>query len=82
MNILQILVPSECDKLKILMYEELGCQPVYQDGQSCPIYYNCGEYTTDANTCNYQGHRFKKGEKLDNGLTYESCSIACTCKGG
>lgn len=64
------------------MYQELGCKAEYENAQKCPSHFTCGEFKDDAESCNFQGRTYKKGETLDNDVTLKSCSVACFCNGG
>lgn len=73
-------VPKECDKLGILMYEELGCKPEY-DGSKCPTHFTCGDYKKEPDTCHFAGRKYKVKENIDDEITYRGCSIGCFCSG-
>ncbi|RZC27672.1 hypothetical protein BDFB_013129 [Asbolus verrucosus] len=71
------LAAENCDKLGILVYEDLGCTPVY-NSKPCPIKYKCENWEKlDTNKCHYKGKSYNQGEELpDTGVP---CDNGCSC---
>ncbi|KAG5865686.1 hypothetical protein JTB14_019902, partial [Gonioctena quinquepunctata] len=70
---------EDCDKLGIILYEDLGCKPVIKDGHECPIKYDC-DLEAKNDTCMFRGRSLIVGEGLDNSLTYDTCNVGCSCR--
>ncbi|XP_017777689.1 PREDICTED: protein NEL-like [Nicrophorus vespilloides] len=69
-----------CDKMGLLLYEELGCNPVFaEDNNSCPISYDCKKYERSLQQCTYQGRTYFPGEDIDKDILNPSCHAGCQC---
>ncbi|XP_018562550.1 uncharacterized protein LOC108904460 [Anoplophora glabripennis] len=68
-----------CDHLGTILYEDLGCKPVFEPGNSCPTQYSCTPFKTYKETCLFRGKRYNINEKVDDSLIMENCFYDCKC---
>ncbi|KAL6429458.1 hypothetical protein ACFW04_008251 [Cataglyphis niger] len=78
---------DNCDKTKcpgpLAYYEALGCNPVYEKGDSCcATRYNCDHLKERSKTkCYVNGKEYEIGEPLKE-EDANPCDVGCTCRSG
>jgi hypothetical protein len=71
-------VAENCDKLGILLYEELNCTPIYSNASTCPVKYECKDFgKLDSAKCYYKGKSYEIDEKIPD--TKSRCLNDCRC---
>ncbi|XP_050297620.1 uncharacterized protein LOC126736999 [Anthonomus grandis grandis] len=75
---------TNCDSKGILVYEDIGCKPVFKDNnQQCPYKFDCVfAQPKSPGACLFKGRTYKSGEHIDSNLTYSGCSVGCFCTEG
>ncbi|XP_028131820.1 uncharacterized protein LOC114327410 isoform X1 [Diabrotica virgifera virgifera] len=68
---------DDCDKLGILLYEDVGCTPVLAPGKSCPIKYEC-DLAIRNNTCLFRGTEISTTTRPTD-VDFGSCNVGCFC---
>ncbi|KAJ8936562.1 hypothetical protein NQ318_017028 [Aromia moschata] len=69
-----------CDHLGTVMYEDINCAPVYEPNNTCPVKFECGDFSSHNETCVFRGRRYDVNEEVDEFITYENCYVACRCE--
>jgi hypothetical protein len=76
--ILANVFAENCDKLGILLYEELNCTPIYSNASTCPVKYECKDFgKLDSAKCYYKGKSYEIDEKIPD--TKSRCLNDCRC---
>lgn len=70
---------DNCDKLGVLLYEDIGCLPVKNAEETCPSRYDCN-LNRPKSGCIFKAKNFSPGEDIESDLTYSGCSIGCRCE--
>ncbi|KAF2883828.1 hypothetical protein ILUMI_22359 [Ignelater luminosus] len=71
---------EECDKLGILLYEEIGCKPIKNNpNDPCASSYDCKHLEEKEEHCSFQGKKYKDREGLPDDAIRETCSSGCFC---
>uniref|UniRef100_A0A6P7FEU2 Uncharacterized protein LOC114327412 isoform X2 n=1 Tax=Diabrotica virgifera virgifera TaxID=50390 RepID=A0A6P7FEU2_DIAVI len=68
---------DECDKLGILLYEDVGCTPIQAPGKSCPIKYEC-DLAVRNNTCLFRGKEISTTTRSTD-IDFGRCNVGCFC---
>ncbi|XP_068903579.1 uncharacterized protein [Tenebrio molitor] len=69
-----------CDKNGILIYEDFGCTPHYEDGKDCPSKYSCDGSEPSSTNCYFRGKTYQDSEAVDSTLASPSCNAGCHCR--
>lgn len=80
-SFLHIAKGNDCDHLGTIIYEDLSCKPIIQNGKNCPIKYEC-DLEEKNNTCLFRGREIPVNQEIPNDLIYGNCRIGCFCRGG
>ncbi|CAG9828916.1 unnamed protein product [Diabrotica balteata] len=70
---------DECDKLGILLYEDVGCTPIVKPGKSCPLKYEC-DLDVRNNTCLFRGKEISTTDRSAEN-DFGRCNVGCFCRG-
>jgi len=75
---------EECDKTECpgnqKLYQELECTPIYQNGQCCPVSYNCPDLSKrDPNKCYLHGKEYNVSDYVPFEETGKYCVPGCHC---
>ncbi|KAJ8937258.1 hypothetical protein NQ318_020645 [Aromia moschata] len=71
---------ENCDKLGILLYEDMACKPTYDKNNSCPVKFDCLGLMKSNNNCYFKGRTYRIDEQIDSKLTASSCNLGCFCE--
>ncbi|RZC39356.1 uncharacterized protein BDFB_013967 [Asbolus verrucosus] len=70
---------ASCDNLGILLYEDLGCTPQYEESKLCPVKYSCQGLEESDKYCYFRGKAYANQEIVDESLSDPSCDRGCFC---
>ncbi|XP_063913708.1 uncharacterized protein LOC135130280 isoform X3 [Zophobas morio] len=68
-----------CNRLGILLYEDLGCTPEYRAGQDCPYKYTCRGLEPSSDHCFFRGKSYSNKEVVNDTLSDGLCRSDCYC---
>lgn len=68
-----------CDKYGVLLYEDIACEPVKNETETCPSKYACN-FNRPKSGCLFKGKNYGPREDITSDLTYSACSIGCRCE--
>ncbi|CAG9819071.1 unnamed protein product [Phaedon cochleariae] len=74
----EVEAATNCDTLGTLVYEDIGCRPVMQEGHDCPIRYDCN-FERKKHTCNFRGRSIPMSQLIGNEHNYTTCESYCYC---
>uniref|UniRef100_A0A336LZ04 CSON008080 protein n=1 Tax=Culicoides sonorensis TaxID=179676 RepID=A0A336LZ04_CULSO len=70
---------SECPGVQKL-YGELGCTPIFNDGDCCPVKYECPDMQSwRKDKCYFDGEEYSVRDKIPSGKTKQNCVASCFC---
>ncbi|XP_044252707.1 uncharacterized protein LOC123003782 isoform X1 [Tribolium madens] len=73
------VLSKKCDNLGILLYEDMGCSPHYEESNPCPTRYACHGLESSEKHCFYKSKIYEIGEIVDNQISNGSCYQSCRC---
>ncbi|XP_068903578.1 uncharacterized protein [Tenebrio molitor] len=79
LTVITSLLGEGCDKNGIIIYEDLGCTPHYDEGNDCPSKYTCEGLEPSSTSCYFQGKAYQDGEPVEDDLLSRSCNVGCFC---
>ncbi|KAF2888502.1 hypothetical protein ILUMI_17671, partial [Ignelater luminosus] len=87
LSITIIYVQGKCNggcNEPILLYEDLGCKPVFGSSDDCcPAQYDCSHIEhrakLNAEVCYFHGKTYNPGKSINDDEVYGNCKVGCTC---
>jgi hypothetical protein len=79
-TVIASILGEGCDKDGILIYEDFGCTPHYEDGKDCPSKYSCEGLEPSRTNCYFRGKTYQDSEAVDSTLASPSCNAGCHCR--
>ncbi|XP_019881103.2 kielin/chordin-like protein [Aethina tumida] len=75
-----VAVAKNCDQLGTLIYEDMGCKPIYDSPKSCPVSYECKGIRRSTKHCYFKQKMYRIDEQVDSHLTAIGCDLGCYCE--